>query len=248
MHENILESLGLSKNEAKIYESLVTFGGSGVSTIAVRAKVHRRNAYDSLQRLIDKGLVYEVFGGSDVVYEAVAPSKLMEFIKEKEERLNQVLPDLLKQFTSHAVPQKAYIYKGVEGVKNYLKEALQSGEDMYSFAAKGAWFDPRLNSFTSWFLKEAKAKKMGFHHIFDHRVKKEFPELPKQVGKPYAFLPEKFATNSTIDIFGDHVVTYTNLEVKQLGDDLTIFVMVSKELAESYRTWWKLIWELLKVQ
>ena len=48
---SVLQSIGLSPNEAKIYDALVTYGVSGVSTISLRAKVHRRNCYDALQRL-----------------------------------------------------------------------------------------------------------------------------------------------------------------------------------------------------
>lgn len=47
MYEHILEGLGLSPNEAKIYEALVERGESSISDIAVAAKIHRRNAYDA---------------------------------------------------------------------------------------------------------------------------------------------------------------------------------------------------------
>ena len=59
-YQDIFESLGLSPNEAKIYESLVEHGESSISYIAVAAKVHRRNAYDAIERLIDKGLTSEL--------------------------------------------------------------------------------------------------------------------------------------------------------------------------------------------
>lgn len=61
MNLAILEGLGLSPNEAKIYETLVLRGESSVSDIAVAAKIHRRNAYDAIERLIDKGLCFQFF-------------------------------------------------------------------------------------------------------------------------------------------------------------------------------------------
>jgi len=45
MFEQILQKLGLSPNEAKIYETLLSLGSANVSTIAVKSKVHRRNVY-----------------------------------------------------------------------------------------------------------------------------------------------------------------------------------------------------------
>ena len=75
MQTALLQELGLPLNEAKIYEALLTYGGSGVSTISLRSGVHRRNTYDALHRLIEKGLVYEVFTQGETVYEAVEPGK-----------------------------------------------------------------------------------------------------------------------------------------------------------------------------
>ena len=61
MYQEILEGLGLSPNEAKIYETLVERGESSVSEISVAAKIHRRNTYDAIQRLINKGLCFQIF-------------------------------------------------------------------------------------------------------------------------------------------------------------------------------------------
>lgn len=245
MSVDLFQDLGLSLNEGRIYQALITYGGSGASTIALRSKVHRRNAYDSLHRLIEKGLVYEVFFQGETVYEAVDPGKLMEFVKEKERKLEMALPALLSVYREHRAPQRAYIYKGLEGVKNYLREMLKVGADVHSFAAKGGWFDPRIEDFTSWFLRETKKKNMKYFHIFDHEVEEHLQKVPRAVGKPYKFLPKQYSTLSTMDIFGDHVVTFTGLNLGRLEDDVTIFVMVSPWLAESYRTWWKLLWDLL---
>lgn len=245
MSTSVLQKLGLSPNEAKIYEALITFGGSGVSTISLRSGVHRRNAYDSLHRLIEKGLVSEVFSQGETVYEAVEPGKLMEFVKEQERMLEDALPGMYKTFRTQRAAQQAYIYKGVEGMKNFLREALNVGEDMYEFGAKGGWFDPRLDTFIQWFLKEAKRKKMKFHHIFDWEVQEKVPHVPEAVGKPYKFAPKKYTSESAIEVFGDHVVTFTGLGFGKLEDDLTIFVMVSPRLAESYRIWWQMMWDLL---
>jgi predicted transcriptional regulator len=245
MHLETLQDLGLSPNEAKIYEALLTYGGSSVSTISLRAKVHRRNAYDSIHRLMEKGLIYEVFSEGETIYEAVEPSKLMEIIKEKERQLDTILPQLHEAFHEHKAHQRAYIYKGMEGMKNYLREALRTGQDMYEFGAKGGWFDPRMLTFTEWFLAEARKKNMKFHHIFDWEVREKLPSAPKAVGKPYKFTPPEYSSQSAIEVYGDRVVTFTGLSLGKLEDDLTIFVIVSPKLAESYRTWWQFMWDAL---
>lgn len=244
MDLTLLQDLGLSPNEAKIYSALLTYGGSGVSTISLRAKVHRRNAYDATQRLLEKGLVAEVYGKGEIIFEPVDPGKLMELIREKELRLANALPRFHSAFHSKRAPELAYIYKGVEGVKNYMREALHEGEDMYILGAEGAWFDPRIATYTTRFLEDAKKKGIKLHIIFDHDAR-SIPLPEAALTHAHKFLPEKYDTNSTMDVFGDYVVTYTGTAPGKLLDNVTIFVMHSPLLAKSYRTWWQCLWDLL---
>ena len=244
MDMTLYQELGLSPNEAKIYHALLTYGGSGVSTIALRAKVHRRNAYDALQRLLHKGLVMEIYSRSETVYEAVEPGKLMELLHEKQMNLESHMPQLRDMYMAKRAAEQAYIYKGVEGVKNYLREALKSGEDMYLLGAEGAWLDPRLKTYTLHFLESARKKGMKIYCLFEDDCK-EIPEAPKLIADEYKFFPAEYDTQSTMDIFGDYVVTYTGTFPGKLTDDTTIFVMHSPKLAESYRVWWKLLWDTL---
>ena len=169
----------------------------------------------------------------------------MERVQEKECRLASALPEMFSLHRTQRAGERAYIYKGIEGMKNFLREALQVGEDMYEFGAKGGWFDPRMRTFIDWFLKEAKKRNMTFYHIFDHEVQTKVPHVPKAVGQPYKFAPKKYTTESAIEVFGDRVVTFNGLGFGKLEDDVTIFVIVSPHLAESYRLWWQLMWQLL---
>ena len=66
----------------------------------------------------------------------------------------------------------------------------------------------------------------------------------KDVGGEYKILPAKYATPGVTDIFGDYVVTFTSLDIGNFGEDGSIFVMINSELAETYRTWFQLIWDL----
>ena len=57
------------------------------------------------------------------------------------------------------------------------------------------------------------------------------------------FLPKEYSTRSAIDIFADRVVTFTGLNVNRLDDDMVQFVLVSRELADSYKKWFWLMWD-----
>ncbi len=244
MSIKVLQELGLSPNEAKIYEALLDLKEAGVGAISTKAEIHRRNVYDAVKRLIDKGLIFPILAKGENLYSPVDPDKLLELVKEKEASLNKILPDLRKQYEERTGQQEAYIYRGIEGFKNYMRDILRVGKDVYFIGAKLGWFDPRLKTFLEQFFKEAKRKGINFHHIFDYEVKEKGKNDLSNFGE-YKFLPKEFATNSAIDIFGDYVVTFTGLKFKELDDRVTLFVLRDEKLAESYRTWFKFMYENL---
>lgn len=241
-----LQQLGLSPNEAKIYETLLDLNEAGVGEISSQSKVHRRNVYDALRRLIDKGLVFPILSKGENVYSPVDPDKLLELVREKEAELNKILPELRQKYQQRHNNQEAYIYRGIEGLKNYMRDVLRVGGDNYFIGGKLAWFDPRIKGFTEQFLKEVKRKKIKFYGLFDAEVKERGQDSLKYFAPNYKFLPPKYSTNSTLDIFGDYIVTYTDVSFQKVHDAAAIFVLRDKRLAESYRVWCKLIFDLCK--
>jgi len=245
MYQKVFESLGLSPNEGKIYETLLDIGESSISDIATRASIHRRNVYDAIERLIDKGLVFQIFSPSENSYNAVDPDKLLELMREKEDALNKVLPEMKKTFGERIAPEEAYIYRGYEGQKNIWRDILRVGQDSYFIGAKGSWFDPNLTASREAFFREANRKKIKFIQLFDHEVKTQIPDFPHHFpGRlEYRFLPKEYSTNSGIGIFGDYVITYTGMTIGKFSSkDVIFFVIHSKDLAEGYRSWFKYMW------
>ena len=243
MHREILEDIGLSPNEAKIYEGLLELGEASVPEISLRIGVHKRNIYDIIPKLLKKGLIYQIVNSRENQYAPLPPNKLSDLIWEKEIKLKGILPDLNRQFKKTDTEEAVFVYKGVEGFKNYLKDILDTGEDVYFIGAKGGWFDGDLQVFIRKFLQDAKKKGIRYYHIFDHSVKQQAPELLPELGKPYKFLPPQYSTTGAIDIFGDHIVTFSGLTVKDITEDVTLIVIINKELADCYRTWFKFIWD-----
>ncbi len=245
MYQETFESLGLSPNEAKIYEALVEKGESSVSGVAVAAGVHRRNAYDAIRRLIDKGLCFEIFSSGENRYNAVDPDKLTELVAERQQKLESILPELKKKFTKRIAPEEAYIYRGYEGQKNIWRDLLRVGGESYVVGAKGGWFEPNLQASRIEFFKEANRKKIKFFQLFDHEIKIQFPRFVKDYPGTLKsrYLPKEYSTNSLIHVFGDYFITYTGLELMRLSEKTVFFVIKSRDLAESYRTWFWYMWE-----
>ena len=84
MKQQVLESLGLSKNESSVYLSLIELGSSTATEIAKHCKVHRTNIYDALKGLIKKGVAAHITKNGTKYYEAADPENLYSILKEKE--------------------------------------------------------------------------------------------------------------------------------------------------------------------
>lgn len=245
MYREVFEKIGLTENEAKIYEVLLSTGETSVSVISTRAQVHRRNVYDTLNRLQEKGLVFGIFQKGENHYQAVHPDKLLEGIKEKEEALKFVLPDLRSLYESEPTKNAAYIYRGIEGYKNYRRDLLRESSETFFLGAKGLWHSPQIDdAFRRQYVRPF-SKDVVHKTLFDPRIPSQLPKAMHDVGGEYKVLPAEFQTPGVVDMFGDYVVTFTSVGIGNIGDDITIFVMKNKELAESYKTWFRLIWSLL---
>lgn len=240
-----LSNLGiLTPNEVKIYLALLDLKEGSIDAITKKSGVHRRNAYDAIQRLIGKGLIFQVLPKKILTFSPVHPDKILELIDEKRKDLEDALPMLRNKFIQDSAPQAAYIFKGIGGLKNYINLILETGKDIYGIGSKGTWFDPRIKNFSIRAGKELEKKKIKSFLIYDWEMK-DYPEVMRVIGKPYKFLPKKYSTGSSIDIFGDYIAIYSGVNIKELDQDITIFILKDKTLACDYKKWFDLLWDML---
>ncbi len=243
MYEELLREIGLSQNEARVYEALLQLGQASVQKVSLKSKVHRRNVYDSLSKLIEKGLAAEIFIRGEKNFKAINPTRLLDLTKERESKLATVLPEMQAKYEAREEKEEAYLYRGIEGFKNYLQDILKTKETVYFIGAKAFWLDPRLKHFLPRFQRERKRLGINFMHLFDYEVKKQKPEILKLVGKPYRFLPKQYSSPTAVDIFGDYVVTFVGVKPGQLDEEPLQFVMKSRRLADGYRRFFQFMWD-----
>jgi sugar-specific transcriptional regulator TrmB len=244
MYEKQLENLGLTPNEAKIYRTLLELKTASIWNISSHAGIHRRNTYDAIQRLMDHGLAFQVLPKKVLTYAPVHPDKLKELVEEKVQELNSVLPGLIRKFDKVFASQAVYIYKGVGGLKNYINLILKEKKDIYGIGSKGTWFDKRIYNFAQKAGDEYNKLKIKSYIIFDESLR-EHTEAIKAIGGPYKFLPNKYCSESSIDIFGDYVAIYSGVNILGLDSDITIFILKDKTLAQDYMKWWQFMWDML---
>jgi len=243
MYEEILRELGLSPNEARVYETLIKLSTASVQEISNKSGVHRRNVYDSLNKLNEKGLVSEDFTKGEKNFKAINPSRLLDLVREKQNKVEKALPDMQKTFSQQEEKEEAYLYRGIEGFKNYLADILRTKEPVYFIGAKAFWLDERLKHFLPNFERERKKLGIKFKHLFDNEVKTQKPEILEITGKPYKFMPAQYSSKTAVDIFGPYVVTFVGADIGNLEEEPLMFVMKSRKLADGYRKFFQFIWD-----
>lgn len=245
MYIELFQQLGLAQNEARIYETLLREGKSNVSNISSASHVHRRNVYDSLNRLMEKGLVFEIRSEHENQYQAVTPHKLSELLQEKQVALDKIMPSLEELYQGQPDHKQVLIYKGIEGWKNYLRDLLRVGEDYYIIDAKAQIGSPKLKGIAEHFLQELKKRNITPYRIYNHKLNSpEYEQYVKFLGSEYRFLPEKYSTSCTTAVFGNYVVFFSGNQMVDFDENDIFTVIVNSEIAQAYKTWAKLFWEV----
>ena len=132
---NTLEKFGLTKNEAIIYLASIELGSAKVNEISKKAKIIRESTYGILKSLIEKGLISYVIKSGIKYFEAAEPKKLKSILKEKEQLIDNILPELEILKKSQVPKPNIKIFEGKEGIKTIMEELLTSKEEILSIAS-----------------------------------------------------------------------------------------------------------------
>lgn len=141
-----LSELGLNKTKADVYLAALELGSGTAQQIADKLGIPRTTVHEILQQLVNKGLVSFVSKGRKRTYNADPPAKLKSLIKEQENKLDEIMPELKLLFNVASVKPKVRFFEGLEGVKAVFKDTLTtknkvlkgilSMEDLYQIPGK----------------------------------------------------------------------------------------------------------------
>jgi len=228
-----------------VYLAVLAHGRAGVSTVAADTKMNRRNIYDTVNTLLDKGLLFEIVGERERHLVAVSPEKLMEMVEAKEIILASVMPHLRELYHQDHVREGAVMYKGAEGYKQYLQNILNVRQDVYRIGIKHDWEYGTRGEFGAWFTRELHKRNIRVRRLVDGNAREEFMQSNVKanfVGE-YRFLPKEYTTPAIVDVFGDHTVAGIDPIIESF-ESAKLYVMVSRELADAWRVWFRFMWDV----
>lgn len=249
---SILEDLGLTEVESRVYLATVESGNGTASQIAKTAGLQRVTAYEVLKRLSKIDFVrIRVRAGSQVKY--FIPIGLQEIKSKLEDRKKNIdkglesVPALSQLFNSlHKArgankPEVLY-FEGVQGVMTAMFDTLeQKPNEIISFSSH-KWLE---SVFSEKFLSEYWNKRVKYKirtrgiipHIKEAVLYFNYEKNKKELREVRSLPKESFNFENEIDVYGDNVCIVS----LESGKEHAVIIR-SKSIAKSFEDIFEILW------
>src|SRR3989338_9530080 len=121
MDTKLLENIGLTQSEIKVYLALLELGSTTKGPIVDKSGVASSKVYELLEKLNQKGLVSSVIKSGVKYFESATPSRILDYIKEKESvlkdqeiQLEKILPTLELRRSMKSIGSEVQVFRGIK--------------------------------------------------------------------------------------------------------------------------------------
>lgn len=232
--------IGLTETELNVYKTLLRTGMSLAADVIKSTQVHRATAYDVLNRLIEKGLASYIVKNKKKYYKAAAPGRIIEIFEEKkkaleseEEEIRESAKELEKIKLLEKKRDIAQIYAGKEGLKAVMQDIITNGAEFLVIGGE-VKFSEVLPIYTKHWA-EAREKKKVYAKILTAKARKSNWKY-----NSVKHLPEEYNFPSPAIIYGNKVA------IILYEEPITIILIESRQIADTYRNHFNLLWKTLK--
>lgn len=242
LHEELIQ-LGLSKEEAKVYLTVLELGGSFASTIAHKSNIPRVNCYYVLESLKDKGLITTNLRGNVKFFVAEPPQVFVNQVEEKFARAKKILPELLSITNTLAFKPIIRSYEGIEGIKTIFEQALEAKSEILGYTnleALGKLLPDYLPGYFQKLIKKRIKVRLLSPSTEQAKsfIKKFYPKnYPEELVEILFVNPKEFAFENQISIY-DNFVAIISLN----PDELMGVLMQSGAYARTQKAIFNLSW------
>lgn len=241
MDTTILEDLGLTQSEIKVYLTLLELGSASAGKILEKCNLQNSVMHRALNSLTNKSLINYIFEGRRKIYQATDPENFLNFIDNKKSRFEEILPELKDRQKIAPEEEKATIYKGIRGINEVYRQLRnKKGEEYLSYGG-GEECEKRMGS--AWWnnhhIKRIK-NKLPSRQVFDETVRIFGNELIKKQISKVKFLPADFAQFQETVIMGDLVA------ITLFTKNAYSILIRDKLVAEGYKKHFEVLWKSAK--
>lgn len=242
MDTEILEDLGLTHTEIKVYLTLLKLGSSTAGNILEKSGLPNSTVHRDLNSLIEKGLINYILEGKRKIYQATNPEYFFEFIDDKKRRFQELLPELKKTQSLSKKEETATIYKGIRGIKEAYNIMINSkGKEYNTFG--GGPITSEVMGFTWWLNLHNRRidNKLPSRQVFDTLVKEmDKGRIASKKITNIRYLSKEFAG------FQETVIVGETVSINIFTAEPYSIIIKDKNVAESYKKYFELLWKQAK--
>lgn len=142
MYEKIFSQVGLTEQEATIYEIMLELGETRAKEIYQRSPYKRGLVYKILDNLIEKNLLTRIEKPNAVsTFRVEHPDKINDLVEAEERKvrhykksIQSLMPELISNYNLAFNKPGIKFYEGEEGIKKVINDNLHSQTDVYTYA------------------------------------------------------------------------------------------------------------------
>ncbi len=232
--EKALEKMGLSPNEIKVYLVLNDHGSSKAGKVARLAGMDRSSCYNSLKTLLEKGLLSYVLIGKVKWFQATGPNRLLEYLREQEEDIKEVLPALQERHKAEKITGQVRLFKGVKGVKAVFQDIIRTNKENCVFGNESQ-LEERLPDYQPQFVRQLKEK-----NIFVRELVREGRGTETSNPKATRYLPKAIESPVVTNIYGDKIALIIWTDIPEA------IIIENVAAAKAYRNFFEFMWQNAK--
>lgn len=242
-----LVKLGLSKDQAKIYEILVSSNVLPARLVSQKSLVGRELTYIVLKQLEDMGLVERLEQGKVILFRAKHPSNIKKFLEEKKTELleserayQDSITGLIGDFNiSHHKPFIRF-YEGVEGLQKTYGHILKNAREVRVIRSLFDYDNKEIRESVTSQLKKQSLKGIRSFVISPHLPHMKPDILSHNIERKITrkvVSKEKFTMPAQVIIYNDTV------SITSMKNEIITTIIENKDIAETFRNMFKYMWD-----
>lgn len=225
--EIVLQQFGLTDAEVRVYLTLLQIGDATASDIAKKTGANRTFTYDRLKKLGESGLVSSIIKDNKKYFKAAPPSQLLSLLKEREEQIKEILPELEQLKEEQKKGPEVEVYSTTKGVQTALNLMLKEKKTIYLHGSLLHFKEKMTTYFEIWNARRLQ-QKIKIKILSSENITLEHAETD--------LLSEEEETVTSTFAFGEFTLT------AMWSDTPIAILMKSREITDNSIAFFNTIW------
>lgn len=237
--KEVLSQIGFNEKKVDVYLACLEIGRATAYLISKKTGLKRPTTYDILNQLMKEGLVYKSIKGNIKYYSPTDPLSLFRKIKEKEEKIKSIIPDLQNLYNAPKLKPFIRYFEGEEGIKEMYEDSLRSlkkGEEILAYIGEGVL--RHLPEYAADYVRQRVKKGIKLRGIYkrDKDLLEYIKHNQEQLRITKVLNEKDFPVNNETNIYKNKVA------IANYGKEMFGVIIESEEISRSQKAIFELAW------